>query len=73
MIMMADRKKTVQAILGPHPEAEEKEEPSSLQMCAEELIDAVHSKDAHAVVDALKAMFEELDSEPHVEGPHIGE
>ncbi len=73
MIMMADRKKTVAAILGPHPDSEKEKEPISTpcQIAAEELIEAIQSKDAEGVVESLKAIFAEFDSEPHVEGEHI--
>jgi hypothetical protein len=74
MIMMADRKKTVAAILGPHPDMEKDEDKSgdSLKICAEEAIDAIHAKDAEGFLEAMKSIFQELDSEPHEEGPHIG-
>lgn len=69
---MADRKKTVAAILGPHPEAEDKEpDASPAKIAAEELIEALHAKDADGVLESLRAIFDELDSEPHHEGPHI--
>ena len=44
----------------------------SMESAAEDLISAVHSKDAKAVAAALRAAFELADSEPHVEGEHIG-
>ena len=71
MIMMADRKKTVAAILGPHPDMEKDEAPDALHMAAEEAIQCIHEKDAKGLVESLRAIFEELDSEPHHEGPHI--
>lgn len=43
-----------------------------MEAAAEDLIAAVHSKDAKAVAAALRAAFEIADSEPHEEGPHIG-
>jgi hypothetical protein len=45
----------------------------SLEAAAEDLIAAVHSKDAKAVCVALRAAFELMDSEPHEEGPHTNE
>ncbi len=42
-------------------------------MLAEELIRAVHAKDAEAVAEALEAAFMHFDSEPHVEGKHLEE
>lgn len=75
MMMMGDKKKAVAAILGPHADnvgAKGKEDgPSSLHIAAEEALDAVHAKDPAAFLDALRAIFEELDSEPHVEGDHV--
>ena len=44
---------------------------SSLEMAAEELIRAVHSKDASAVATALQAAFEVCDAMPHEEGEHV--
>lgn len=41
-----------------------------LMSAAEDLIRAVHSKDAHAVAGALQSAFEISDSMPHEEGPH---
>jgi hypothetical protein len=55
------------------PEGEETTMPEvdeGLMAAAEDLIRAVHSKDAHAVASALKAAFEISDSQPHEEGPH---
>lgn len=73
MIMMGDRKKLVAGILGPPPEAkhEAKDEgPEALQAIAQELIDAVHAKDADGVAQAFEAAFLELESRPH---PEAGE
>lgn len=42
----------------------------SLEVAAQDLIDAIHSKNVKAVSEALRAAFELCDSEPHVEGPH---
>jgi len=55
------------------PMHEEGEQDPGLMSAAEDLISAVHAKDAKGVADALKAAFEMADSEPHVEGPHIEE
>jgi len=41
-----------------------------LMSAAEDLVRAIHSKDHKAVAAALKAAFQILDAEPHVEGPH---
>ena len=40
----------------------------SLEVAAEDLMNAVHSKNAKAVASALRAAFELCDSEPHEEG-----
>lgn len=70
MIMLQDKKKLVQGILG--PVAPEKpidggDEKSSLHTMCDELIEAVHSKSCDGVLSSLKAIFQELDMEPHEE------
>jgi len=55
------------------PMHEEGEHEPGLMAAAEDLISAVHAKDAKAVADAFKAAFEVCESYPHEEGPHIGE
>jgi hypothetical protein len=59
----------------PDGETEEKgmedQEDMGLMSAAEDLIRAVHAKDAKAVASALRAAFEIVDSEAHVEGEHI--
>lgn len=52
---------------------EEQLEHEPLDIIAEELISAVHKKDAKLVADCLHAAFEILDSLPHVEGEHVSE
>jgi len=42
----------------------------SLEVAAQDLCDAVHSRNYKAVAEALRAAFELCDSEPHEEGPH---
>jgi hypothetical protein len=42
----------------------------ALIACAEDLIRAIHAKDAQSVADAFRAAFEVLESEPHDEAPH---
>lgn len=44
-----------------------------MHAAADDLISAVHAKDTQGVAEALRAAFDLADSEPHVEGPHIGE
>ena len=41
-----------------------------LAPAAEDLINAIHSKDVGAVAKALEAAFEIADSQPHEEGSH---
>ena len=48
------------------------EDYDSLHVAAEDVIAAVHAKDAKALAQALKAAFEIIDSEPHEEGEHLG-
>lgn len=45
----------------------------TLESAGQDLIDAIHSRDAKAVAAALRAGFELLDAEPHFEGPHTGD
>lgn len=53
-------------------ESDDQNDPEAAhQAAAQEILDAVHSKDAMRLADALKDMFNILDSEPHSEGPHI--
>ena len=73
---MGDRKRgMIQDILGPDPREEKEgaDDAPSIEICASELIDAIHAKDIRGVVEALKACFREFDSEPHEEGPHTEE
>lgn len=41
----------------------------ALMSAAEDLISAIHAKDAMRVASAIKAAFEISDSDPHMEGP----
>lgn len=52
-------------------EKPEQEEPSLQEDLAQDLIEAVHAKDAKSVVEAAKALFQSFDKEPHEEGEHI--
>lgn len=76
MIMMGDRKKAVMSILGPdsknvgNREDLEDEGPDEMGLISQELIEAVHARNAEDVKNALRAAFACMDSEPHVEGPH---
>jgi len=42
----------------------------SMEVAAQDVMDAVHSKNVKALASALRAAFELADSEPHEEGPH---
>lgn len=55
-----------------HDGYEDDQDPG-LTSAAEDLIQAVHAKDAKAVSEALKAAFEMCDSAPHDEGMHAEE
>lgn len=55
------------------PMHEEGEEDPALMSCAEDLISAVHAKDAVGVANAMRAAFEVMDAAPHVEGEHLEE
>jgi hypothetical protein len=51
----------------------EKQEDSGLLMAANDLKNALDANDMAAAAAALRAAFEILDSQPHVEGPHTYE
>jgi hypothetical protein len=51
-------------------EPDDGEEYDSMHAAAQDLIEAIHSKDIKGVAEALRAAFELSDSEPHEEGPH---
>lgn len=44
-----------------------------LLACCEELIKAIHDKDATSAAKAFMACFEHCEQEPHEEGPHVEE
>ena len=72
--MMGDKKKgAINAILGPDPkdemDGEDGDDNTELHAIFSEIMDAIHSKDVPAGVEALKAFFTSCDSEPHEEGP----
>ena len=50
---------------------DEESEYDPLHAAADDLIEAVHSKNTKNVAMAIRAAFELLDSEPHEEGPHV--
>lgn len=54
------------------PDAEKQISPEDhgLEMAAEDMIRAYDANDKKALAAALRAAFQILDSEPHVEGPH---
>lgn len=56
----------------PDEKSEENQDDSSAahSACAKEIISAIESKDATRLAEALKDMFNILDSEPHKEYDH---
>lgn len=58
---------------GIHDEGKENETDAGLVSAAEDMISAMHMKDAKALADAMKAAFEIMESMPHEEGEHIAE
>lgn len=44
-----------------------------LEICALDLLKAIQDKDIKAMAVALRSLFEEMDSQPHEEGPHTYE
>lgn len=52
--------------------SEESEMPDiALEDASDTLIKAIHARDCAMVADALKMVFEILDSSPHEEGEHV--
>lgn len=80
-MIIPDRKKAATIIIShmmdpQMREKEHKEEKSYDEECdalGKELLDAIDSKDAMGVYDALKAIFLKVDGEPHKEGEHENE
>ncbi len=56
---------------GPEITHEEGDELHALEAISEDLIRAMHSKDARAVAESLKAAFEMCETYPHEEGAHL--
>lgn len=52
------------------PDSDKSLHDKMLELCANELMSAVSAKDSKKVVEAMRAMFQMLDAEPHVEGEH---
>lgn len=46
---------------------------NDLEICAIDILKAIKTNDIKGLADAIKAAFEICDSQPHVEGEHIGE
>lgn len=63
MMMMSDKKRAVNAILGPREGEKPEEKSDTLDTLAGELIDAIKSDDASGVADALRACFAQCGSE----------
>jgi hypothetical protein len=51
--------------------SEESNDIDSIEVCAKDLIRAVHGQDAKGAAEAIRSAFQILDSEPHEEGPHV--
>lgn len=58
---------------GIEPKIEKDEDDMGLLAAAEDLLDAIKKDDKNQVAVALRAAFEILDAEPHVEGEHVSE
>lgn len=76
-MIIPDKKKAATVIIAqmhnPSLEIEEEEENDDEEECSalgEELLAAVSAKDPMGVYNALRAIFQKVDSEPHVEGEH---
>jgi hypothetical protein len=59
--------------VAPETEAPGQEMDGPLKTAAEDLLRAIDSKSVLDIAKALKAAFEHLDAEPHVEGEHLGD
>lgn len=70
MMIMMDKKKTLNQIMGPVPTEEKKEEMGELDALSDEVLVAIEAKDPVALKDALKAFFYACDAQPHEEGEH---
>ncbi len=51
----------------------EKDDDAALHAAAQDILRAVESKDYKHLALALRAAFQIIDSEPHVEGEHMGD
>jgi len=75
-MIIPDKKKAATVIVAqmhsPNLEIEEEEgsEDEECSALGQELLEAVGAKDAMGVYNALRAIFQKVDSEPHVEGEH---
>jgi hypothetical protein len=66
--MMGDKKKMLQAILGPHEkDGAPIDEPEAIDSIVQELIECIHNHDVKGAASALKAAFELCDDEHNVE------
>ena len=72
-MLLYDRKRTLNQIMGSAEHKAEGGEISSLHACVEELISAISEKNVDGAVSALKAAFADMEAEPHHEGPHTEE
>lgn len=53
------------------PDQEPSGEEAGLEACANDILQAIESKDAKRLASAIKSAFELCDSYPHEEGPHV--
>lgn len=49
---------------------ESDEKDTAIHACAQDLINAVHSRDVKSAAEAIRSAFEILESMPHEEGEH---
>ncbi len=68
-VIISHRKPDGAGIQESHTEGED----PALEACAEDIIRAIHDKDAKHLALALRSAFECLESEPHKEGPHTND
>ena len=73
MLPFLKKKPQVGVIVTSRPADEPKQAEDPIEYCAQDLIDAVHANDKKAAVQAIRDMFDIMESEPHREGPHTKE
>lgn len=81
MLPFLKNKKHMAGLIVQHREPDSKDEPKELEhedrdeleIAAEDIISAIHSRSADKLAVALRAAFELMEKEPHEEGPHTNE